>query len=212
MAETTTTTYLGRCRDCDYALFASADSIEQADNAVAGGPAVNVGNGQIMGRCTSGHRWFGLKRVKGTYSEGHKCDSRCLNAKGHDCTCQCGGLNHGRGYAVAAVQVPAEKAALAAEVPGYHPAAVPVKLPEPGATIRSEVRCTRVAHNVGEYNATLFTFITETGKTLKWFAPDYLSNAFEADEAAMIRAKVKRTSEWNGRIETIVTHVEKIEE
>lgn len=27
----------------------------------------------------------------------HACGPRCLNAKGHDCECQCGGANHGRG-------------------------------------------------------------------------------------------------------------------
>ena len=26
---------------------------------------------------------------------GHKCDDRCLSAKGHSCECQCGGKNHG---------------------------------------------------------------------------------------------------------------------
>jgi|WetSurMetagenome_2_1015567.scaffolds.fasta_scaffold1904293_1 hypothetical protein len=25
----------------------------------------------------------------------HICDARCMNAKGHDCECQCGGKNHG---------------------------------------------------------------------------------------------------------------------
>ena len=29
----------------------------------------------------------------------HKCDGRCVNAKGHDCECACGGHNHGRGNA-----------------------------------------------------------------------------------------------------------------
>ena len=27
----------------------------------------------------------------------HKCDARCLNAKGHNCECSCGGVNHGAG-------------------------------------------------------------------------------------------------------------------
>ncbi len=25
----------------------------------------------------------------------HPCDHRCMNAKGHDCECSCGGKNHG---------------------------------------------------------------------------------------------------------------------
>jgi orotidine-5'-phosphate decarboxylase len=28
----------------------------------------------------------------------HKCDDRCLHAKGHKCECACGGKNHGRGH------------------------------------------------------------------------------------------------------------------
>lgn len=27
----------------------------------------------------------------------HKCDSRCMNSKGHNCECSCGGKNHGAG-------------------------------------------------------------------------------------------------------------------
>jgi hypothetical protein len=105
--------YLGRCKKCDYALFATPEDVREADNAKAGGPPVNVGNGQIMGRCTNGHPWFRLKRIKGTYSKDHKCDSRCLNAKGHDCTCSCGGANHGRGHAVQVVEASALPAQIA---------------------------------------------------------------------------------------------------
>jgi len=25
----------------------------------------------------------------------HKCDARCMNARGHNCECSCGGKNHG---------------------------------------------------------------------------------------------------------------------
>lgn len=28
----------------------------------------------------------------------HKCDNRCMNAKGHNCECICGGENHGKGF------------------------------------------------------------------------------------------------------------------
>lgn len=26
-----------------------------------------------------------------------RCDAKCYNAKGHHCTCICGGINHGKG-------------------------------------------------------------------------------------------------------------------
>lgn len=37
-------------------------------------------------------------RVEGHYREDVKCGPRCLNAKGGDCDCQCGGKNHGMNH------------------------------------------------------------------------------------------------------------------
>lgn len=28
----------------------------------------------------------------------HICDARCMNAKGYNCECACGGANHGKGF------------------------------------------------------------------------------------------------------------------
>lgn len=30
----------------------------------------------------------------------HRCDARCEDARGHDCECACGGVNHGKGAAL----------------------------------------------------------------------------------------------------------------
>lgn len=38
------------------------------------------------------YRW---NKIKGTYNPNVKCDARCLNATGSDCSCACGGANHG---------------------------------------------------------------------------------------------------------------------
>lgn len=101
--------YLGRCKECDYALFSTPDDVKTASEArdVRAGTGAWRWNNMVLGRCNNGHRWFALKRIKGTYSKDHKCDSRCLNAKGHDCTCSCGGANHGRGHAVQVVEASA---------------------------------------------------------------------------------------------------------
>lgn len=45
--------------------------------------------------CTKG-RAEGLA-VDGVVTE-HKCDARCLNARGHVCECACGGAHHGEAY------------------------------------------------------------------------------------------------------------------
>jgi hypothetical protein len=35
--------------------------------------------------------------VRPAVASNHKCGGRCLNAKGGDCECACGGANHGKG-------------------------------------------------------------------------------------------------------------------
>lgn len=92
---------LGRCKECDFALFvASASDAVPADglrDVRNDGRAYRTNDG-FLARCPNRHKVFVLRRIKGTYSEAHECDARCLNAKGHSCTCSCGGLNHGRGH------------------------------------------------------------------------------------------------------------------
>lgn len=36
-------------------------------------------------------------RVKGVRND-HKCDARCVNSKGPNCECSCGGENHGKSH------------------------------------------------------------------------------------------------------------------
>lgn len=98
-----TTNYLGKCKEagCDYVLFATAEDVQDAEglNDVQAGTGVyRVGNYGLFARCVNRHKVFPVKAVKGTYSEKHQCDSRCLNARGWSCTCSCGGANHGRGH------------------------------------------------------------------------------------------------------------------
>lgn len=38
------------------------------------------------------------KLINGRFSAKRKCDARCLNAKGPNCECQCGGANHGSNW------------------------------------------------------------------------------------------------------------------
>lgn len=98
-----TSPLLGRCKSCDYVLFSTRENVQVAESFkdVKKDQAYAIPNTGVFGRCgTFGHKAFKLKAVKGTYSKDHKCDARCLNAKGNDCTCSCGGANHGKGHAV----------------------------------------------------------------------------------------------------------------
>lgn len=112
-ATTQTQPLLGRCKECDYALFVAPETpTVNADgfkDVRGDGRAYRVGNEGFFSRCPNRHKVFVLKRIKGTYSPDHKCDSRCLNAKGHDCTCSCGGANHGRGHAITVVEASADR-------------------------------------------------------------------------------------------------------
>lgn len=204
---------LGRCKSCDYALFTAREDVTDADNAVAGGPAVHVGNGQIMGRCPNGHRWFSLKRVKGTYSPDHKCDSRCLNAKGHECTCSCGGANHGRGHA-AVIVATTTHSAIHPESGGTLPAS-PYRsesefIGEVGKHIKGTATLIGAAW-VKEGYTRLYTFRTRNLDTIKWFCPKAYDPELEVGTDYTFRAKVKAHDD-NHRFgkSTIVTYWEAV--
>lgn len=50
-------------------------------------------------RCEKHPRYpLNWKGIKGTVNLEHVCDSRCTNARGHNCECACGGANHGNAY------------------------------------------------------------------------------------------------------------------
>lgn len=234
----TASPYLGRCKDCDYALFTAAEDVREADNAVAGGPAVNIGNGQVMGRCPSRHRWFNLKRIDGTYSEVHECDSRCLNARGWKCTCSCGGMNHGRGHVANVVQAPsvAPKATqVDTLVQETHYVPVPVASPQEPSTeapvgyspivpprdvwigeVGKWITGTAIVERVAEYNvpagsiARPYTFLTNKGAEIVWWCPMSVDPAFDEGERVTFRAKVKAHNEHPrfGK-STVVTYLER---
>lgn len=94
---------LGRCKDCEFTIFADESDCTPATDlkdVKADGRVYRMSDGGYLARCNNRHRVFRLKRIKGTFSKDHQCDARCLNAKGSECTCSCGGVNHGRGHAV----------------------------------------------------------------------------------------------------------------
>jgi hypothetical protein len=39
-----------------------------------------------------------MRRVKGEYNPKIPCNAKCLMGKSLDCSCSCGGLNHGKGH------------------------------------------------------------------------------------------------------------------
>jgi hypothetical protein len=216
----TTTNYLGRCREdgCDYVIFATAEDVKQGDTFrdVTAGTGVYRVNNANWARCTNRHRVFPVKPVKGTYSEKHQCDSRCLNAKGWDCTCSCGGANHGRGH-VATVTNASElhpvteqaQRARAAVDAKYAPRSEGRHLGEVGKYIRGEVRILRVIERTG---SVIFKFITESGDQITWFCADTFAPKWAEGQTMTIRAKVVRheSHERFGN-STIVTYVEEVE-
>jgi hypothetical protein len=205
MTESTDTKpLLGRCKEkgCDYALFATDADVKPGESlrdVKAGQGAYRVNNG-FVARCTNSHKVFPLQRIKGTYSADHKCDARCLNAKGHTCTCSCGGMNHGRGHVGGTVVVAANVVERQADS-GH--------VGEVGKHITGEVFVRQVAYDRRPYS---FTTVNG-GAEIVWFVPEMYDPHFEQGSRIKIRAKVKEhvTHERFGR-STIVIYVEKIED
>jgi len=51
-------------------------------------------------RCGSCTRWTVMSAVHARVVQGIRCGSRCRNAIGEDCSCECGGANHGHRFTV----------------------------------------------------------------------------------------------------------------
>lgn len=223
MAATTTQNYLGKCKTCDYVIFATGADVKPADDfkAVTAGTGVyRVGNNGCFARCSNRHKFFAVKLVKGTYSPDHKCDSRCLNAKGWSCTCSCGGANHGRGHVATVVQAASidKYGALNArtDIPeGENKAPVTERigtakhLGEVGKTIKGDVE---VASKIFTRNGNaLYVFHTVNGAhVIKWFVRPEFDPQYEVGYTFTLRAHVKAHDEFRGVPETIVTYVEEI--
>ncbi len=192
--------YLGRCRDCDFVLFSTTVApglAERYRDVKADGKVYRINNAWYA-RCPHGHKPFPMKQIKGTYSADHKCDSRCLNAKGHNCTCSCGGMNHGRGHVATVITTEAEVKPVESEHVG-----------EVGKHIRGEIR---VGHLNCQNDFTTITMYTVKGSNkLVWFAPAYATPEWRVGETHEIRAKVKKHEEHErfGK-STVVTYVEEI--
>jgi hypothetical protein len=225
--------YLGRCKECDYAVFAAAEDIPNGStyrDVLAGG--VCRVRGREFGRCTNGHKFFPLHQIEGTYSEDFKCDSRCLNAKARKCTCSCGGMNHGRGYAVQAVPLDTKDVrpgpltvkdtSYRQEAPEREEVTYPKQhIGEVGAKVYFHAMLTE-RREVSAHNTTLYTFTTEwrspitnefLGEAMiKWWKPDFVDDpGFELGEVYKLKAKVKSlddSSQWGKS--TIVTYLEEV--
>lgn len=106
MSTETTVHFLGRCL-CGFALRTEEGEAQVAERyRDMSTPGVPYRMGaQYYVRCPEGHKPFKLYRVEGEFSEAFECDSRCENAKGHTCKCSCGGMNHGKAYAVTPTDV-----------------------------------------------------------------------------------------------------------
>lgn len=74
---------LGRCPECG-TVVAREGAPEQGTAAT----------------CTKCNTTLAVHGVTAKYSEAHPCDDRCQYAAGPVCSCNCGGVNHGRGYIV----------------------------------------------------------------------------------------------------------------
>ena len=220
---------MGRCKDCDYTLFSDVHDIRSADtlNDVVAGAAYRMSDhGNYLARCPNRHKVFRLNRIKGTFSEDFNCDSRCLNAKGNECTCSCGGMNHGRGH----VGAPLDNVSTVTYVDGETedvnpqgylgkrqdeaqadpepPRKTDVLFAEVGAQIKGRAL---VTHEQDVSDATLYLFnacIDGEFGTVKWFAPSYANPDFAKGDRMTFKAKVKDHQDNEYGTMTLVTYFE----
>ncbi len=244
MAHTSTNNYLGKCKEdgCDYVIFATAEDVQHADNwngVVAGTGVYQVGNYGRFARCTNRHKVFPCKLVKGTYSKDHQCDARCLNAKGHTCTCSCGGANHGRGHVATVTDASTlpERAILDGKTDlEVAMIGAGVTLPSgPGlldmvaqAVVRENPELVKPLRHLGEvgkhitgevtvdalgeaFNKTLYTLkATNGGHVITWIAPEYADPQWPIGKTFTLRAKVKAHKFYKNVPETQVTYAEEV--
>jgi hypothetical protein len=144
-----------------------------------------------------------LVKVKGVYNPDHPCDARCTSAKGSECSCSCGGANHGKDHGV-------NNTVVAQVISVYKkPVADRAYIGEVGKHIKGEVTVEKVLHNVGKYANTLVTFATKGGDVIKWWAPARTQpEAWVEGYSFTLRAKVKRHDDGDYGKETIVTYCE----
>lgn len=61
-----------------------------------GGGRLTVYGGDVeFGICSGCNRMMTFGVLKAFLRPDHKCDARCTSARGHNCECSCGGVNHG---------------------------------------------------------------------------------------------------------------------
>jgi hypothetical protein len=85
-----TNLYIGKCRyrGCGYTIRRTFKEIYKHDLNFAGE------------RCPAHPEWkLKWDEITGIRNDNVKCGPKCQNAKGKNCECSCGGINHGANYA-----------------------------------------------------------------------------------------------------------------
>ena len=65
--------------------------------AYGGGKPPEYG-GDPLALCPKCGKLMSFGQLKAVTAPEHVCDARCINARGHNCECSCGGANHGKAW------------------------------------------------------------------------------------------------------------------
>lgn len=97
------TTYIAKCRRCKSVTSTVAYRVNRVDADMGALVIDRTGESGLIGgfaiACRGCGKLASAKAVRGRLSLDHKCGPRCESSVGHDCTCSCGGKNHGRAFA-----------------------------------------------------------------------------------------------------------------
>lgn len=94
--------FTGRCRSCNRGVrgVSSGQAYRLAKaNPGRTGDVFEASVGNVFDvacvDCPTCGKPARVHNVRAVLSVKHKCGARCLSSTGHDCTCSCGGANHG---------------------------------------------------------------------------------------------------------------------
>ncbi len=232
---TETLPLLGRCANCEFALRATDDEAQEVEryrdmNDVSVPYRMGA---NVYVRCPQRHKPFKLFRIQGEFSDKFQCDARCENAKGHECKCSCGGMNHGLGH-IRAVERVEPLRAPSGRTDAAVATAMEAQVRDDEAQVEGEPEDSDDRDFMGEKgeeisgfarvtwtkditDKTIYLFrASEDGDewpwTLKWFAPSFLNTDYAVGDEMEFTAKVlDHQDDLRYGQATIVTYFKEIE-
>ena len=94
--------FIGECEQCKSIKAVDIPAHKETRKSGCGHAVTKVVQhnfpAHVVPACPSCGGRIHWQKLHGTHSKKHRCDDRCLAAKGPTCVCECGGANHGSAW------------------------------------------------------------------------------------------------------------------